>query len=42
VTEPRALRPALDRAFASGRVACVNVILDPEAYRATGQVSMAI
>ena len=42
VTEPKELRPALDRAFASGTVACVNVVLDPAAYRKTGQVSMAI
>jgi acetolactate synthase-1/2/3 large subunit len=42
VTEPKELRPALDRAFASGTLACVNVILDPAAYRKTGQVSMAI
>jgi acetolactate synthase-1/2/3 large subunit len=42
VTEPSALRPALDQAMGSGRVACVNVELDPSAYRRTGQVSMAI
>ncbi len=42
VTEPAALRPALERAMASGGVACVNVELDPAAYRRTGQVSMAI
>jgi acetolactate synthase-1/2/3 large subunit len=42
VTEPAQLRPALDRALGSGEVSCVNVILDPAAYRRTGQVSMAI
>ena len=42
VTDPAALRPALDRALAAGGVACVNVELDPAAYRRTGQVSMAI
>jgi hypothetical protein len=26
----------------SGEVYCVNVVLDPAAYRRTGQVSMAI
>jgi thiamine pyrophosphate-dependent acetolactate synthase large subunit-like protein len=42
VKEPKDLRPALDRALASGEVWCVNVLLDPAAYRRTGQVSMAI
>lgn len=42
VTEPGQLAPALERAFASGTVACVNVVIDPASYRATGQVSMAI
>jgi len=42
VTDPAALRPALERALGAGRVACVNVELDPAAYRRTGQVSMAI
>jgi len=42
VTEPAALRPALERAIAAGGVSCVNVELDPAAYRRTGQVSMAI
>jgi acetolactate synthase-1/2/3 large subunit len=42
VTEPAALRPALERALGSGEVYCVNVVLDPAAYRRTGQVSMAI
>jgi acetolactate synthase-1/2/3 large subunit len=42
VTEPGQLRPALERALSSGEVSCVNVVLDPAAYRRTGQVSMAI
>ena len=42
VREPGAIRPALDRALASGEVWCVNVLLDPAAYRKTGTVSMAI
>jgi len=29
VREPGELRPALDRAFASGKPACVNVLTDP-------------
>jgi acetolactate synthase-1/2/3 large subunit len=42
VTEPGQLRPALERALSSGEVYCINVVLDPAAYRRTGQVSMAI
>jgi acetolactate synthase-1/2/3 large subunit len=42
VTEPGDLRPALERALASGEVVGINVVLDPAAYRRTGQVSMAI
>jgi acetolactate synthase-1/2/3 large subunit len=42
VTEPKAIRPAIERAFASGVLACVNVILDPSAYRKSGQVSLTI
>jgi acetolactate synthase-1/2/3 large subunit len=42
VTDPAAIRPALERALASDEVWCVNVELDPAAYRRTGQVSMAI
>jgi acetolactate synthase I/II/III large subunit len=42
VTEPGEIRPALERALGSGEVYCVNVVLDPAAYRRTGQVSMAI
>jgi acetolactate synthase I/II/III large subunit len=42
VREPRQLRPALERALGSDEVWCINVELDPAAYRRTGQVSMAI
>ncbi|HEV8458532.1 MAG TPA: thiamine pyrophosphate-dependent enzyme, partial [Methylomirabilota bacterium] len=42
VTEPCQIRPALERALGSSDVHCINVILDPAAYRRTGQVSMAI
>lgn len=42
VTRPGEIRPALERALGSGEVSCINVILDPAAYRRSGQVSMAI
>ena len=42
ITDPREIRPALERALASNDVWCLNVVLDPAAYRRTGQVSMAI
>src|SRR5258705_3028616 len=42
VTEPARIRPALERALASGKVACVNVILDPEAPAASGAQGDAI
>ena len=42
VTDPREIGPALRRALAADEVWCVNVVLDPEAYRKSGQVSMAI
>jgi acetolactate synthase-1/2/3 large subunit len=42
VMEPGDIRPALDKAFGSGEVWCINVLLDPAAYRKTGTVSMAI
>jgi acetolactate synthase-1/2/3 large subunit len=42
VSEPGDLRRALERALGSGEVVCINVVLDPAAYRRTGQVSMAI
>jgi acetolactate synthase-1/2/3 large subunit len=42
ITDPSELGPALTRALASDEVWCLNVALDPEAYRKSGQVSMAI
>ena len=42
VREPRDIAPALDKALGSSEVWCVNVVLDPAAYRNTGTVSMAI
>jgi thiamine pyrophosphate-dependent acetolactate synthase large subunit-like protein len=42
VREPKEIGPALERALDSDEVWCVNVVLDPAAYRRTGQVSMAI
>jgi len=42
VTEPKQLRPALEEAMGSNAVTCINVVLDPGAYRRGGQVSMAI
>jgi acetolactate synthase-1/2/3 large subunit len=42
ITEPREIGPALAKALASDEVWCLNVALDPEAYRKSGQVSMAI
>jgi len=42
VTEPGEMRPALEKALGSNDVWCINVTLDPAAYRRTGQVSMAI
>jgi acetolactate synthase-1/2/3 large subunit len=42
ITEPGQIGPALARALDSGEVWCLNVVLDPEAYRKSGQVSMAI
>jgi acetolactate synthase-1/2/3 large subunit len=42
VREPKDIGPALERALASDDVWCINVVLDPAAYRRTGQVSMAI
>ena len=42
VTDPKDLGPALERALASDEVWCINCLLDPAAYRRTGQVSMAI
>jgi acetolactate synthase-1/2/3 large subunit len=42
IREPKQIGPALERALASDDVWCINVVLDPVAYRRTGQVSMAI
>jgi acetolactate synthase I/II/III large subunit len=42
ITDPREIGPALALALASDDVWCLNVALDPEAYRKSGQVSMAI
>ena len=42
VTDPRDMGRALEQALASDEVWCINVVLDPEAYRKSGQVSMAI
>jgi len=36
VEQPEELLPALERAFSSGRPACINVILDPEGITKTG------
>jgi acetolactate synthase-1/2/3 large subunit len=42
IEDPARLRPALERALASDRVACLNVVLDPTAYRREGGGSLAI
>jgi acetolactate synthase I/II/III large subunit len=42
VTEPAAIRPALERALSSGTVACVNVMLDPEAPVKSGAMGYAV
>jgi acetolactate synthase-1/2/3 large subunit len=42
IEDPRRLGPALRRALDSGRVTCLNVILDPTAYRREGGGSLAI
>jgi thiamine pyrophosphate-dependent acetolactate synthase large subunit-like protein len=42
IDDPARLRPALERALGSGRVACLNVLLDPDAYRREGGGSLAI
>ncbi|MBF5041284.1 thiamine pyrophosphate-binding protein [Aggregicoccus sp. 17bor-14] len=42
VTEPAQIRPALERALASGTVACVNVALDPEAPVKAGAMGYAV
>ena len=42
VTEAKDIRPALERAVASGTVACVNVMLDPEAPVKSGAMGYAV
>jgi len=42
VDDPRDLVPALERAFASGTVYCVDVALDPEAAASSGAAGYAI
>jgi len=42
VVEPSQIRPALERAFSSGTVACVNVMLDPEAPVKAGAMGYAV
>jgi acetolactate synthase-1/2/3 large subunit len=42
VTEPSQIRPALERAVASKTVACVNVMLDPDAPVKAGAMGYAV
>ena len=42
VTEADQIRPALERALASNTVACVNVMLDPEAPTRSGMMGYAV
>ena len=42
VEDPADLVPALERAFASGTVACVDVALDPDAAAASGAAGYAV
>ena len=42
VTEAKDIRPALERAVASNTVACVNVMLDPDAPVKTGSMGYAV
>jgi acetolactate synthase-1/2/3 large subunit len=42
VEDPKDLVPALERAFASGTVYCVNVAIDPEAAATSGAAGYAI
>jgi thiamine pyrophosphate-dependent acetolactate synthase large subunit-like protein len=42
VERPEQLRPALDAAIASGKVACVNVMIDPEAPMTSGAMGYAL
>jgi acetolactate synthase-1/2/3 large subunit len=42
VDDPADLEPALERAFASGKVYCVDVAIDPEAAAASGAAGYAV
>lgn len=42
VTEPSQIRPALERALASNTVACVNVVIDPDAPAKSGMQGYAV
>ncbi len=42
VTEPDQIAPALERAIASNTVACVNVMLDPDAPMRSGMMGYAV
>jgi len=42
VDDPKDLEPALERAFASGAVHCVDVAIDPEAAAASGAAGYAV
>jgi len=42
ITDPREIGPALTQALACDEVWRLTVVLDPEAYRKSGRVSMAI
>lgn len=42
VDDPKDLEPALERAFASGAVYCVDVAIDPEAAAAAGAAGYAV
>jgi acetolactate synthase-1/2/3 large subunit len=42
VDDPAGLEPALERAFRSGKVYCVDVSIDPEAAAASGSAGYAV
>jgi acetolactate synthase-1/2/3 large subunit len=42
VERPEQIRPALDKALASGTVACVNVMIDPQAPMTSGAMGYAL
>jgi acetolactate synthase-1/2/3 large subunit len=42
VEDPADLEPALERAFASGAVYCVDVAIDPEAAASSGAAGYAV